>query len=120
MATNENESALPVGVCHWCGEEYRSEHRSKLYCSAQCRNDFGNFMQVVGKRIAATAMGWRRARGSKDKGGAAAFQQLCTLLDEANAEFVAARPKRAPSINEYLAARNGTPLLIGKDRFRRG
>ena len=44
--------------CQWCGSEFHSSHPAKLYCSTQCKNDMGNFMTVVGKRIPADAMAW--------------------------------------------------------------
>ena len=61
-------------------------------------------MGVVGKRIAADAMAWRRAQGSVKDGGADALKRMVRLLDEANAEFRDVRPKGAPTINEYVQA----------------
>lgn len=117
MTEAANESKPKARICQWCGEEYHSSHHAKLYCSDKCKNDFGNMMTVIGKRIAAEAMAWRRARGGKHNGGADCFQRLCGLLDEANAEYVAARPKKAPSINDYIRARNGTRgIRFGRDR----
>ena len=41
---------------------------------------------------------------------AEALKELCFLLDKANAEFVAVRPKGAPTIHQYHARRNaGNP-----------
>jgi hypothetical protein len=112
MTDATNESKLPVKCCNWCGAEYTQPARSnnsKLFCSPGCKTAHNNFMGVVGKRIAATAMKWRLARGGSQNGGADALKELCFLLDKANAEFVAARPKGAPSIHKYYAARNAAP-----------
>ena len=103
--------------CHWCGAEFQPKSAARLYCSQKCKDDFGNFMLVVGKRIAPVAMKWRAARGGKDNGGSAAFHDLCKLLDQANEEFRDARPKGAPTIHQYLAARNGSSQIrSGLDR----
>ena len=102
--------------CQWCGEPYRSAHHSKLYCSDRCKNDMGNFLAVVGKRIAADAMLWRRRRG---KAGAAAeaFKRMGVLLDQANEEFRTSRAANAPDIDSYVAARNAAPgVRHGIDR----
>jgi hypothetical protein len=74
-------------------------------------------MAVVGKRIAATAMAWRIKRGGAGV-GANCLKDLCALLDEANEEFRTIRPKNAPRIGEYIAARNkaGSHIRFGKDR----
>lgn len=103
-------------ACQWCGEEYTSPHPAKLYCSPKCKNDMGNFFTVVGKRVCADAMVWRKGRGTKGT-PADAFQRMCKLLDEANAEFKAERPKRAPGIEGYVEARNGARgVRYGIDR----
>lgn len=75
------------------------------------------FFMIVGKRIAADAMAWRRARGSAKKGGADALQRLCKLLDQANEEFRNKRPEGAPNINEYVeAVSKPTGIRRGFDR----
>lgn len=101
--------------CQYCGTPYESAHPAKLYCSAKCKNDMGNFFGVVGKRIAADAMLWRIKRGSKGA-GSEAFQRLCGLLDEANEEFRSRAPK-APNIAAYVdAAMKAGGIRRGKDR----
>lgn len=73
-------------------------------------------MGVVGKRIAATAMAWRKARGRKGI-GSEALAELAFLLDEANAEFREKRPKKAPTITTYWKARNiPNGIRTGRDR----
>lgn len=117
MTDATNESKLPVRCCCWCGAEYQSKAHSKLFCSPQCKLDHNNFMGTVGKRIAATAMKWRLARGGSQNGGADALKELCFLLDKANAEFVAVRPKGAPTIHQYHARRNAAPgARVARDR----
>jgi hypothetical protein len=118
MTDQRNESQHPARKCQWCGGDFHSKHTARLYCSPACKTEFNNHMTVVGKRIAAEAMAWRRARGGKANGGADALHRLCALLDEANAQFVQARPKGAPSINDYIAARNSATGMrpFGKDR----
>lgn len=109
-------------TCQCCGAPFVSKARngSGLYCSAKCKNDMGNLMAKIGKRIAADAMLWRRTRGSKGA-GAAAFKRMCALLDEANEEFreraVAEGVKRAPTIDSYVSAANaGRGIKRGLDR----
>lgn len=102
--------------CQWCGEAYHSAHPAKLYCSPKCKDAFGNFMAVVGKRIAATTMAWRLARGTKGV-GASAMKEMCQLLDEANNEFRDVRPKNAPGITDYYrAVRKPSGIRRGMDR----
>lgn len=110
----------PLHACHWCGTEFSRKRNTKLFCCQECKVSFNNAMTVIGRRVIAEAMAWRRARGVAAKGGADAFQRMCGLLDEANAEFVAIRPKGSPSINDYIRARNSAQgLTFGKDRGRR-
>ena len=46
-----------------------------------------------------------------------ALKELGFLLDEANAEFVVVRPKKAPSIHEYYARRNAAPgARVARDK----
>jgi hypothetical protein len=119
MTTEAIKTPAPK-PCQWCGCDFHSDHHAKLFCTAACKTAFNNATTVIGRRIAAEAMAWRRARGGRSNGGAAAFQRLCCLLDEANAEYTAMRPKKAPSINDYIIARNGKrSISIGKDRTRR-
>ena len=112
MTDAVNESNAPKCSCCWCGAEYTQparSNRSKLFCSPACKLAHNNFMGVIGKRIAATAMKWRLARGGKHNGGAAALEELCFLLDKANVEYREIRPKGAPSIHDYHARRNAAP-----------
>lgn len=112
MTDATNESKPRVCKCCWCGEEYTQPPRSnnsKLFCSPKCKLSHNNWMGSHGKAIMATAMKWRLARGGSQNGGANALKELCFLLDKANAEFVADRPKGAPSIHEYYARRNAAP-----------
>ena len=87
------------------------------HCSKKCKDDLGNFMAVVGKRIAADAMVWRKGRGGRKNGAADALRRLCFLLDQANEEFTKARPKGAPSIVDYVDALNrASNVSRGMDR----
>lgn len=99
--------------CQWCGSEFESAHPSKVYCSTKCKNEFGNFVTVIGKRIAPVAMAWRIKRGGEGV-GSSALRELCTLLDRANEEF-RNRPKaegvaKLPTIGDHYRAvrRTGT------------
>lgn len=94
--------------CQWCGSEFESANARKLYCSPKCKNDFGNFMGVVGKRIALNAMVWRSKRGAKGV-GASAMKDLCQMLDRANEDFRTMRPKGAPSISDHYVALGNAP-----------
>tara|TARA_Y100001938_G_scaffold150301_1_gene240588 strand:+ start:7035 stop:7406 length:372 start_codon:yes stop_codon:yes gene_type:complete len=122
MTNTAVESPAPEQPCQFCGAPFISKARngSGLYCSTKCKDDMGNFMAKVGKRIAADALLWRRTRGAAGV-GAAAFKRLCALLDEGNEEFrqrdAAEGVKRPPTIDSYVAAVNaGKGIRRGLDR----
>ena len=123
MTDKALESPAPTKAkreCQWCGSAFETAHHSKMYCSNKCKNDLGNFMAVIGKRIAADALLWRRTRGAKGS-GSAAFQRICKLLDEGNEQFrnreKADGVKKLPTIDSYVAAANSAVgVRRGMDR----
>jgi hypothetical protein len=73
--------------CQWCGEAFAAAHPTKMFCSNEHRNAFGNYMASRGKILMPIALAWRSTRGRKGSGGDEAFAEMVELLDRCVAEL---------------------------------
>jgi endogenous inhibitor of DNA gyrase (YacG/DUF329 family) len=72
--------------CQWCSGEYTSNHPTKLFCSKECQNNFGNWCASRGKILMPIALAWRTQRGRKGV-GSDAMKEMVLFLDKCAAEF---------------------------------
>lgn len=72
--------------CQWCSTPFESSHPSKMFCTTQCKNDFGNWCASRGKVLMPIALAWRTQRGRKGI-GSAALKEMTQFLDKCAAEL---------------------------------
>lgn len=103
--------------CQWCSEPFHSDHPTKLFCSKQHKEAFGNYMASRGKVLMPIVMAWRATRGRKGSGGDDAFREMTEFVDKCVAELVDQGSQ--PIIHHYRKTRqSGVGVTGWKDGNR--
>ncbi len=106
------EVKLSKRKCQWCGCAFESAHPSKMFCTKDHQNQFGNFMASRGKVLMPIALSWRTQRGRKGV-GSEALAEMVAFLDKCAAELA---DQGAPPIAQHFkrVRAEGTGIVTGR------
>jgi hypothetical protein len=84
---------MTARICAECGVEFEangSRGKPRMFCTETHKQVHANRRASRGKSLMVVAQAWRKARGSGEA-GKFFFQELCEMLDNFNAQDLAAK-----------------------------